>query len=268
LRFEVKFKMRSRSAICAFCLLLILSAVLPASELRVDNAILKADVVPGEKIRHEMTVRIGGDDQPVEAVAEVKGFGTNVHGSIDLVDPDDDLSPYSAREFFEINPGSFWLEPGVPVTVVLEGEVPKDVGSGGRYALVDIHTAPQGTGTVGVATAVIVPIYLTIKGTEILKTGEIDGIEVSDEGVLSIFYENTGNYHYGVTAEVTLTDDAGEVVKNFTTQKGTSLPAVTYPFTIPLNPDGDLAPGTYTVEAEVTLEDGTVLDTAETTIEV
>lgn len=260
--------MRSRLAIYALCLLLALSAVLPASGLRVDNAILSVDVVPGEKIRHEMTVRIGEDDQPTDAVAEVKGFGTNLHGSIDLVDPDDDLSPYSAREFFEINPGSFHLEPGVPVTVVLEGEVPEDVGSGGRYALVDIHTAPQGTGTVGFATAIIVPIYLTINGTEILKTGEIDGIEVSDEGVLSIFYENTGNYHYGVTAEVILTDDAGEVVKNFTIQKGTSLPTVTYPFTMPLNPDGDLAPGTYTVEATVIRSDGEVMDSEETTFEV
>jgi len=264
----VKDEMIPRVAICALCLLLALSAVAPVSGLRVDGAVLKADVSPGDHIRHEMTVRIGEGEQPVEARAEVMGFGTRPDGMIVPVGPGDDSSPHSAREFFEVHPESFRLEPGVPVKVVLEGDVPVDVGSGGRYAVVEIHTAPQGWGTVGYVTAITVPVYLTINGTEIVKTGEIAEIVVSEDEVLSISFENTGNYFYGVAAEVVLRDEGEDVVKTITTQKGTVLPAVPYSFTISLNSEGDLTPGSYTVEARVIRSDGEVVDSEVATFEV
>jgi len=242
--------------------------VLPVSGLRVDGAILTANVAPGEHIRHEMTVKIGENEQAIDAKAEILGFGTNINGGNDYVVPDNDTSPYSARDFFKIEPVSFRLEPGVPIQITLEGDVPKDVGSGGRYAMVNIHTAPQGNGTVGFATAILVPIYLTINGTDLVKTGKITGLNISNDSVLSMYFENTGNYHYGVSAEVLLKNNGDNIAKNLSSQKGTSLPTVLYPFKILLNPEGDLEPGTYTVEARVLLKDGTVLDSKETTFTV
>ena len=259
--------MRFIFEICVLCLLTSL-LVFPAAGLRVDGAIVEAEVLPGDHIIHEMTVRIGEDEQPVEAEAEVMGIGTNIHGVIEAVEPDDDRSPYSAREFFNLNPENFHLEPGVPVKVVLVGDVPEDVGSGGRYAMVQIHTSPIGNGTVGFATAINIPIFLTINGTEIVKTGEITEIEVSDDGVLTISFENTGNYHCGLSAEVILRDEGHDVVKTITSQRGIALPAVPYQFTISLNTESDLSPGSYTVEANVIRSDGEIMDNKEMTFEV
>jgi len=260
--------MRSRFAICALFMLLVLSAIAPASGRRVDGSILKADVTPGEHIRHEMTLKIGEDEQAVDAKADIMGFGTNINGGNDYVVPDNDTSPYSARTFLKIEPESVHLEPGVPVKVILEGDVPEDVGSGGRYAIINIHTIPQGSGTVGFATSILVPIYLKINGTDLVMTGEITGINVSNDGVLSISFENTGNYHYGVSAEVLLKDEGDNIVKSVSSKNGTALPAVPYPFTISLNPEGDLTSGTYAIEAKVIRRDGTVLDTEDANFKV
>jgi hypothetical protein len=260
--------MGSKFAAYALLMLLALSAIVPVSGLKVDNSIIRINVTPGEHIVQEMIVSLSEGESAVGGQADLMGFGTNINGNVAPLTAEDDKSPYSAREFFNVSPSSFFLEPGKPVSVVLEGDIPEDVGSGGRYALVHIHTLPQGNGSVGFVTAIIVPIYLTINGTDIITNGEITSMEVSQDGVLSGSFMNTGNCYYRLSVEALIKDKDGNVAKNVTSTEGVSVPSVPFNFKISLNKDSDLVSGQYQVEIKVVRKDGTVMDSSEATLEV
>jgi len=261
--------MRSRIAVYTLFIFLAFSVIAPVSGLRVDNSILQSNVTPGEHIRHEMRVMLSENESAIDAQAEIMGMGTTINGdNIVPLNGEDDRSSFSARDFFEVSPASFTLEPGKPISVILEGDVPGDVGPGGRYAMVYFHTAPQGNETIGFTTAIIVPIYLTINGTDILRTGEIASVEVSNDGVLSGSFENTGNHYIRLSVEALLKDEDGNVVRNVSSQRVTSLPSIPIIFGINLDPDSDLSSGQYVVEVKMVSKDGTILDSEDKTFEV
>lgn len=240
----------------------------------VSGSILKTEVNPGQEVVHVMTVKNGEDALPLlDLTAEVFGFGISPTGGNLKFSSEEDTSPYSARAFFEVSPNKFSLGPGESQEVVLEGRIPEDVGSGGRYAVVNIKTEPMGSGNVGVITAIDVPIMLTIKGSELTETGEITDIKVleNDDGLFALLmFENIGNHHYKASSEAVIKDESGEVVAEVSTVVDASsiLPENVRQFKIQLDQETDLAPGTYTVDVSVIKEDGTVLDTEEATFEV
>lgn len=264
--------MTFRVMTCALCLLMVLSVIGPAAGLRLDGAVLMKEVAPGEHINHEMNVQVEEGAEPVEVHAEIFGYGMTPGSSRCQLNPEEDISPYSARDFLTLASESASLEPGKPATLVLEGDIPEDVGSGGRYALVNIQTAPQGSGSVGVITAILVPVLLTIGGTELVETGEITDLAVSEAGdvgfVASVLFDITGNHHYGASANAVLKDEKGNVLAEGSAPGETMIPEFSWTFKIKLDAEADLESGTYTVEAKVVKSDGTVLDTEETTFEV
>jgi hypothetical protein len=249
---------------CALLFLLALSATLNASALTISGGLFKADVAPGEQIKHKITVSIGENDTATEAIAGVFGYGFSLDGARGILKAEKDKSPYSARGFLSISPESALIKPGEPVTFVLEGKVPEDVGSGGRYALVHITTPPSGSGQVGIALAAMVPVLLTISGSDLVETGEITNLTVSGDNVSAIF-KNNGNHHFKASAEAVMKNDKGEVVASAEAPlMSTSLvPTASWLFKMNFKQEKELAPGTYTVEANVTKEDGTVLDLKE-----
>lgn len=255
-------------------ILLALSLLVTTSAgFSVSGSILKTEVSPGQEVNHIMTVKNGEDASPLDLTAEVFGFGISLTGGNLKFDSDHDTSPYSARAFFEVSPKKFSLGPGESQEVVLEGRIPEDVGSGGRYAIVNIKTEPMGSGNVGVITAIDVPVMLTIKGSELIETGDITELEVLDEDeglVVQLLFKNTGNHHYKASSEAVIQDESGEVVAETSTPlEGSSiLPGDERQFKIQLDQEMELPSGSYTVEVSVIHEDGTVLDTEETTFEV
>jgi len=259
--------MRSTILILGLSIFLVLSTT--GSSLTFAGSLLKKEVVPGEDIYHEITVRLSGDEFPMEAVGGLYGHGMGLDGARIPREDTDEMKPYSAVGFLKLTPERAQIEVGKPAVFVLEGKVPEDVGSGGRYALVEIHTPPQGEGQVGVALATIAPIMLTISGTELVETGEITDLTVSADEVLVIF-KNTGNHHFRASAEATLLNDQGEIIASTEAPLtyNSLIPTTSWLFEMSFDLEEDLAPGTYTVEATVTHEDGTVLDTEETTFEV
>jgi hypothetical protein len=256
---------------CMFGSLIFLFSSMPAlAGLGVSGVILMADVNPGQSITHEIIVDSDQTDSPMDLVAEVVGFGQSLDGANIELPPEEDLSPYSARPFLKVAPASFHLEPGISQKVVLEGTVPQDVGSGGRYALVSIHSKPMGNGNVGVSLAMDVLVALKIAGTDLQKTGEITSLELlkpvtAEHQNVSLIFKNTGNYHYKAYAEAVLSNNDGEVITNASTPLSFSsvLPTMLREFKIPLSPEKKLSPGRYNVNASVSLEDGTVLATKE-----
>lgn len=268
--------MNSRIRLIACTLVLIFLAFAPVSDgLRVSGAICTAEVVPGQHFTHNMTVDIGGSDPPQKIMAEVLGFGQTVTGSYMDLEADSDTSPYTARNFLKVTPASAQLEPGVSQVFMLEGEIPEDVGAGGRYAFVNIHGIPsheEGAGSISMVAAIGVPVLLTISGTELVKTCEITALSIlgtQNIGV-SVIFKNTGNYHYKALAEAVLKDEDGTIHANASTpHTGTSiLPTCSRLFKLSLSPDSELQSGTYYVNATVSLEDGTILASKETAFDV
>lgn len=124
-------------------LIFLLSSTPALAGLGVSGAIFMADVNPGQSITHEITVGSDPTDPPMNLSIDVIGFGQGLDGANMELLPEDDKSPYSARPFLKATPTGFHLDPGASQKVVLEGSIPMDVGSGGRYALVSIHSQPM-----------------------------------------------------------------------------------------------------------------------------
>jgi len=124
-----------------------LLAVSPAlAGLSVTGSICDAEVTPGQHFEHEMIVSTDPEDRQMELQVDVMGFGRNLQGMNFEIDPDDDTSPYSARPFLQVSPRNFTLPPGGSQNVQLQGDIPADIGEGGRYALVFIHSNVSGSG--------------------------------------------------------------------------------------------------------------------------
>jgi hypothetical protein len=254
-------------------LLSILVLVPSSAAFGVSGVVFREEVSPGQELVHEITVSSKEDDSPQEMMAELYGFAMSEGGVYKELSPEEDTGPYSARPFLSIEPKSFTLEPGKAVKLLLTGTVPEDVGSGGRYAIVTITTAPEEGGNVMVSTAIQVLVLLTIKDSELELTGEISDLVASmADGNVSVdlLFENTGNVHYKPLVGAVLLDEAGEIVaQQELKEEGTSiLPTNSRLVKMALVPDAVLEPGTYTVEATVALDDGTVLATEDTTVEV
>jgi hypothetical protein len=256
---------------CIIGSLIFLLASTPAmAGLGVSGALFMADANPEQSITHEITVDSDPTDLPMNLSVDIIGFGQGLDGANMELLLEDDNSPYSARPFLKATPASFHLEPGASQKVILEGSIPNDVGSGGRYALVGVHSQSMGEGNVGISVGVDVLVILNIAGTDLQKTGEITSLELlkpvtAEHQNVSLIFENTGNYHYKAYAEAVLSNNNGEVIANASTPLSFSsiLPTMLREFKIPLSPERKLSPGRYNINASVSLEDGTELATKE-----
>lgn len=253
-----------------------LSVLAPTSAaFGLSGATFMEEVSPGQELVHAISISAGENESLKNMTAEVFGFERNLAGSNIELSPDRDTGPYSARPFLSVEPKSFDLEPGQRKTLLLTGTVPDDVGSGGRYALVSISTEPaeRGGGQVMVSTGIQVTVLLTIKDSELIKTGEISDLSTSmvDGNVsVDVTFDNTGNVHYKPLVGANLLNEDGEVVASVVPAetRRSILPTGSRLVSMTLVPEAELEPGTYTVEATVALDDGTVLAAEETTIEV
>ena len=267
---------RSKTAIFSVTLvLLLLASGVASAGLGVVGAKLDKNVDPGDKFTHVMQVKSDPTDNPVNISVDIFGFGQGDDGSTREINASKDTSPYTARPFLTIIPDSFHLDPGKSQQVTLDVDIPKDiVGSGGRYAVVKIHTLPVGKGMVEFSTGIYVPIRLTINGSEILDKGEIESINLEkaqydSKQILSIWLKNTGNHHYYPILNALVKDKEGNIVANASVPRGIALlPTYSRLFKTFLNPDTPLKTGTYNVNATISMEDGTVLAAKGTSFEV
>jgi hypothetical protein len=261
----------------AVMLTLALLAV-PASAnpgLRVSGAIVRADAIPGTSYTHTMTIGTREDDPPMDIAVDVMGLGQSLEGACQALEAAEDTSTYSARSFITLDKSSFHLEPGDSQEVVATINIPGDVGAGGRYAVIYIHTQPTGEGQVGIISAINVPVYLTIKDSQLIHTGKIIELPtkeaVSGEPVeILTMFQNTGNHDFKVKGEVTINGTQGQILETITVPVTTSsvVPGITRQLKAIFIPQGELPLGSYSVESKVMLEDGTVLDEASGSFEV
>ncbi|MCX6677135.1 MAG: hypothetical protein NTU95_04220 [Methanothrix sp.] len=262
---------------CLILKLILIQALLALSissvteGLTVKGAIIEMNVTPGEHISKEIKVQTSNSDSPMDILIDVMGYGQSPRGGSKEIPPEKDTSPYTARPFLNVTPAGVHIDPGQQESVMLTGDIPQDVGAGGRYAIVNIHSKPQGKGTVGVSLAINVPVRLTIGGTEQIRKGEITDIKLEEpisgrQQNVTLSFKNTGNYHYFVKVDASLTDKDGilqataSAPLSFSSVIPTSTRAIEFSFL----PVTALKAGTYKVNAAAKLEDGTVLAEKET----
>ncbi len=246
--------------------------------LGVEGVIFEAEAAPGQHVDHEITVSLRDNEAPMDLQVDIQDWGQTLEGSNQELE-EGAVAIYSAKGFLKASPSSFHLEPGESQKVLVEGDIPEDVGPGGRYALISVHSLPtvgedEGSeGSVGVAVAINALVRLTISGTEISRIGEITDIRAEDPSEecqnISLIFKNTGNYHYKACAKASLKDKKGNLLTNSSSPVSSNIiPSAARIFSLSLTPEKDILPGTYSISAIVEEEDGTVLATKETEIEI
>lgn len=259
-------------------LLLASPALANPGELHIDGGIIQREVRAGESFEHTFTVQSNPTDPDLEMTAEAAGFGQAPDGSYLALSVAEDANPRSARAFItSIDKPSFTLKPGPSGVqkINVSIKVPQNVTAGGYYAIIYIHSQPAGEGQVGVILAANIPVVLTVKGTGQANKGEItelkSGEVLSGQPIkINTVLKNTGNYHYKASNHVIITDgDGNQVTEASVPLTGASIiPGYTYRFEASLAVAGALEVGEYQIASEVISEDGTVIDSQKTALNI
>ncbi len=224
-------------------------------------------VNPGDHISQNILVHTGPTDAPMEIMAAVMGYGQSASGGSTEILPENDLSPYTARPFLNVTPATFNLDPGQEKAVTLEGDIPQDVGAGGRYAIVNLHTKPTGNGSVGISLAINVPVRLTLANTQKIETGTFRSINLANpvsaaQQNFILEFENTGNHHYLTRVDASLKDMNDTIIAKASPFISYTpvLPTSVRTYRINIKPSQTPPPGNYTVNATVSTNEGVLLD--------
>jgi len=242
------------------------------SGLQVSGASLVTDVSPGEVVTHTITVSAGA---ACDITVKTGGIAQTPDGGYILLDAGLDTGPYCALRFITVDKESLHLEPGSPGEITATIKIPENVRDGGIYALINLNTRPDSSSSVGVVTAVNIPVFLTLKNSRLDHTGTITGIStgtITSGSPVEIrtAFQNTGNHHYKIRGEVTVVSAQGEILDTLFTEltPNSVIPGMSRRLTTIYIPADNLSAGTYLIKSKVRLADGQILAEAEGTFEV
>jgi hypothetical protein len=241
--------------------------------LEVDQLILFASVPQGGSRTLQLSV---GSGPGADVGVEVRGLGQAPDGRFIALDAAADASPYSAREYLSVSPSAFRLEPGQRRQVEVSVNLPGDAGPGGRYAVLYVYTRPpEGEESVGVSAAIAVSVVLTIEGSELVREGEVTGIDASETHplqpmVVTATFANRGNYHFRVSGRATLLNQQGVQVSQGTMPRteASVVPAFAQNLRASLEPNGHWEPGSYLLQVEVFTDDGLLVASGTREVEI
>lgn len=260
----------------AICGLFISPAI---ASLSVTGSIFRAEAALGEHVSHEINVSLSPDEPaPVNMSADLMDWYQYPSGLSVGIKDNPDIAPYSARGFLSVSPSNFTISPGSYQKVKIEGDMP--AGDGCRYAVVFVHIVPRAEkedAGIAISFGMNNLVLLTIKGSKIVKKGEIENLSAiepvsTSRQNLTLIFKNTGNYHFKINASAILKDEKGNI--SATASAASSdiqepvVPTARRKIGLSFAPESELSPGNYTVLAEVTLADGTVLATREAGLEI
>jgi methionine-rich copper-binding protein CopC len=253
---------------------LILTAIVPLCPgLGVEGVVFEAVVAPGDRISHDMVISLREGEAPMDLAVEINDWNQSQDGTNQPEIALDTVHTYSARNFLNADPAKLHIEPGESRTVIVQGEIPQDVGAGGRYALISINSLPERTdqeleNRVGISVAVNALVRLMVSGSELIRRGEIidacldddnNAISASHQNV-SLVFRNTGNCHFVAQSEATLRDNDGVVLaKSSSPLSSNILPLSERLFQVSLVPEQELRAGAYSINTTVMSENGHLL---------
>ncbi|MEW6182911.1 MAG: S-layer homology domain-containing protein [Bacillota bacterium] len=236
----------------------------------VGGAMVDMEASPGT-YKHVMQVSLGPDDAATDVQVILGGLGQQSDGVVKVLSPAEDTSPYSACGFISLDQSRFHVGPDQSVQFNAFINIPESVGAGGRYAAIRVCTVPSGGGTLQVASGVDIPVKLTIKGTSLTHTGEINGLGAGPVTVgkpveISTTFRNTGNHHFKIKGFVTVSNADGQTIgsASIPLTAANVIPTMSRLLRSTVTPVSVLTAGEYTIHAKIMAEDGAVLDEAET----
>jgi hypothetical protein len=226
--------------------------------LKVAGVKLEAIVSPNEIITHRMIVSLRENDLPMDLGVEVLNLGT-----------------YTAKDFITIDNTSFHLEPGKSQEVIATIKIPADIGDGGRYAIISIAQKKPTGAEIGSLLVINVPVRLTVKDSQLTHQGEITELSIgevqnSKPVNIGVTLKNTGNHHFKFNGEFIISNSEGKILDTIHTALIPSpvIPSLEQKLTAIFISQVDLPLGTYSVKANVFLEDGTILDEAQSSFDI
>ncbi len=252
------------SLVLALCLLPALSVPVSAGGLTVYGGKIETSVVPGSDNTYTMEVA-NTSDAPMEIGVEVKGYGMSPAQDFIALEPKDDSSLFSALALLDVSPATFHLEPGKSQVITINSKIPAGIGNGGRYAIVFIHTAATGGGTVGVVSAVAARVLLTVSGSKLDTTSQITQVSLVKSAPLqpagvTVTVANNGNHHFKPQIQATVRNGNSVVATTSVVAPGWPIiPGYSRQFTLDLTGPVPLAAGTYQVDIEVKDESGNLI---------
>jgi hypothetical protein len=189
------------SCIIIFAVILCVTSV---SALSVDGSKYTGNISPGSSDIHHFSVGTNIGDSPVSVTVTAFAFGQSRDMSYTMLSYD---NKYSSSNFIKIDKPSFTVEPGKKVVVNATISIPANAGDGGRYAIIYVKAVPSGNKTTSTyATAVTIPVMVTIDKSKVTESAEILGISVNGN-VVSTRIKNNGNIHfYGLNDDVKIFD--------------------------------------------------------------
>lgn len=255
-------------------ILVINSLSVPASAgVKISGIKYMGEVLAGESVTHEI-ILYNNVDQSADYSISINGFGQTLESTYYTLEPSEDVSPYSALSFLELDKDKVHLEPESSGSILATINVPKDAGFGGRYAIIKVQSSSEGNGNLGIGTIINVPIMLTISKSDIIKTGEITDVKMGEivggqPLAVSTVLKNTGNHHYyHVINQVKILDEEGNEVASSSTDPAPSAMIPTYSVRFETSFEEEFSIGEYTAHSTMMLEDGTVLDEKTASFEI
>lgn len=274
-------KKGNEMVLLAFSALLFLIFLPCTQAVTVSGVIFDPEADAGEHVSHEITVSLRDTENATDLTVDLYDWNQTIDGG-NIIDEEGNVkTPYSAKSFLKVAPSSIHLEPGSSEKVLVEGDIPEDAAPGGRYAIVSIKGAPRPApgeeedqaSRVSVVIAYNVLIMIKVRG-DIDQSAEITDLSVeepisAEQQNVTLTLKNTGNFHYKPDIEIAIKDKDGNSLANETLITDSSIfPPFSNEFKLSLNPESELEPGTYLLDAKVSLKDGTEVASKEMEIEI
>jgi P pilus assembly chaperone PapD len=183
--------------ILAVLLLFVIVCPVLAGGLTVSGGKIDDLVSPANDYSYTMKVE-NNSDAPMDVGVQVKGYGMLGDSAFIALEPAEDNSPYTGRELLTVYPDSFRLEPSDSQIITIVVKIPSEIGDGGRYAIVFIHTVPPKDSMVATISAVAARVLLTIEGSKLIHRSELSTPDLKLDKSLEalVILTNTGNHHY------------------------------------------------------------------------
>lgn len=229
------------------------------------------EVTPGDN--YDQRVVIAAGDEAADVLIEVLGYREEAENGIIPLSAEEDLGPNSARTFITPQATSVHVEPRETKTIDLNVSIPKAVGDGGRYALLRFSNVPDSQAPLGIVSTIVLPFRFTIKGSLLNHTGRIESLYIptpeNGEPIKALInLKNTGNHHYGINGHIQVKTSSGSIAFASELRAASPIPDGTNQLLVDLQPDSGLRPGYYSAELDLTLDDGSLLDSTSTTFQV
>ncbi len=251
---------------------LLISPVMALSVGHIGGKGLNPEVEPGEQYSQRLSVKVAENDAPTDVLIEILGYRDGDSG-VEPVSILDDTNKYSAVGFIEPKTTTVHCEPGDSKEAIININIPPDAASGGRYAVIRFSTVPKNGNSIGIISAIVLPLKFTIEGDTLIHSANIVGLNVnktvSGQSIeLFTAVKNTGTHHFNMKGQIEIRDPSDKLIDTIYFNSFSPIPESIKNVKTVYLPKQELPLGTYSLKSKIMLEDGTVLDEAEGSFEV